>query len=152
MKWCYLRSNKYQDSTFLILGVTSVEISNNIKTLLFISQISESGQILSRKPGTQLLMELDCIEWGLHLEAPNKIHREPRDLAPEKGSKLDISPYLFNHHYDSNDPQILAPIFFSMVCEICGYLILLSLMGAILKCHLFYNLSILYGSGTNKDY
>ena len=28
----------------------------------------------------------------------------------EMGSKLEISPYLFNRHYDSNNPKILAPI------------------------------------------
>ena len=27
----------------------------------------------------------------------------------EMGSKLEISPYLFNHHYESNNPKILAP-------------------------------------------
>ena len=25
------------------------------------------------------------------------------------GYKLEISPYLYNHHYDSNNPKILAP-------------------------------------------
>ena len=28
----------------------------------------------------------------------------------EMASKLEISPYLFNHHYNSNNPKILAPI------------------------------------------